>query len=135
MRKRTLCLATWLLATGTYSGAVAEESTSKPAKVSRPFEYAGYTSPTLTGSKRSAEYVPMSDGEKLAVDIFMPSGGSAPRAFPVILQYTPYQRSTIDPKTGKTGSFSKTLINQFFLSYGYALVYADMRGTGASTIP
>ncbi len=133
MAKRTLFVAMLLLAVGIRSGVADQDSASRPAKVSKPFAYAGYTSREFKGSKRSAQYVPMSDGEKLAVDIFVPTDGPARTAFPVILQYTPYQRSTINPKTGQIGSFMQSFINSFFLSYGYALVYADMRGTGAST--
>ncbi len=112
----------------------AEESpASEPAKVSRPFAYSGYSKPQYMTSRRFGEYVPMSDGVKLAIDVYLPTGGTGAKRFPVVMQYTPYHRSTIDPKTGQVVSLMPPVFNQFLLSYGYAVVYADMRGTGAST--
>lgn len=133
MTRPTASLAILLAAAGTEFSVAGQATESKPAKVSKPFQYVGYTSPEFKGSRQFAEYVPMSDGVKLAVDVFVPTGGPERSAFPVILQYTPYQRSEIDPKKGPKRDLMNTLINSFFLSYGYALVYADMRGTGAST--
>ncbi len=108
------------------SGAAPAIDTRTSAKPSAypepPAEYKTYT--------RSAEYVAMPDGTKLAVDIYLPADGPQRKAFPVVFQYTPYQRSTIDPKTGK---ISEAGAARFFTSHGYAVVCADMRGTGAST--
>ncbi len=133
MTRRSLPAAVLFLVAGIQGTVVAEEPKPEPAKISKPFVYSGYTSPEFKGSKRSSAYVRMSDGQKLAVDIYLPAGGPARTAFPVILQYTPYQRTTIDPKTGRIGSLMQSVFNQFLLSHGYALVYADIRGTGAST--
>jgi putative CocE/NonD family hydrolase len=100
------------------------------AKVSQPFHYAGYSKPEWTGSERSATFVTMKDGTKLAVDVVVPTGwhgsGPAPSRFPVIFRYTPYGRSYLDLASGRV------IIDPFFLQYGYAMVSADMRGTGGS---
>jgi hypothetical protein len=42
-------------------------------KVSRPFEYSGYSYPEYEGFKKSSEFVIMSDGTRIAVDWFLPS--------------------------------------------------------------
>ncbi len=86
--------------------------------------------PVWSSSARTATFVAMPDGTKLAVDWVVPTGwqgqGPAPTRFPTIFRYTPYGRSFLDPKTGKVP------VEAFFLERGYALVSADMRGTGAS---
>jgi hypothetical protein len=134
----------------------ATGQTAEPVKkVSEPFHYSGYTSPEYTSFTKSSQYIEMSDGVKLAVDVFLPAGGSSgepsakPEAtsFPVVFQYTPYTRSYIHPhmawwqhlyarvKTGTAGPvFDASLEDstRMLLSYGYAYVIADMRGTGAS---
>ncbi len=102
-------------------------------RVSQPFTYAGYSAEEWTGHRRWAEFVTMPDGVKLAVDVVLPTGytgaGDSAARFPVILQYTPYGRSSYDPKTGEVPI---PLNMRFFLRYGYAYVSADMRGTGGS---
>jgi len=103
------------------------------AKTSKPFEYAGYSFPEYKSFKTTSEQVIMSDGAKLALDIHLPAEGPERSAFPVILEYLPYQRSTIDVDTGKVHDITDTKEGKFYLSYGYAIVLADMRGTGAST--
>ena len=125
----------WFLALGLLGNLAlaAENAPSAEAKVSRPFEYSGYSSPEYKSFKTSSEYVMMSDGARLAVDIHLPADGPERAAFPVILEYLPYQRSTIDVDTGQVHDATETKEGRFFLSYGYALVLADMRGTGAST--
>jgi len=77
-------------------------------------------------------YVPMRDEVRLAIDVHLPIQEGGPSCFPVLLEYTPYQRSTIDPKTGVVSDVTGSARGRFFLSHGYALVRADMRGTGAS---
>jgi len=95
--------------------------------------YSGYTRPEYKGVKTFSTYVSMRDGVKLAVDVYLPTDGPARSAFPVVFSYTPYQRSNIDPESGKVRDFTVSPMSRFFLSHGYALVCADMRGTGIST--
>lgn len=102
-------------------------------KVSKPFQYEGYADAPYAGHTTQSIYVPMSDGEKLAIDVFIPADGPKQTAFPVLLEYLPYQRATIDPKTGTVRDAAGSSEGKFYLSHGYALVAADMRGTGAST--
>jgi uncharacterized protein len=133
MTTRRMYVTVLLLIVGVTTACAAEDARPKPAKVSRPFEYSGYSNREFKSWKRFGAYAPMSDGVKLAVDVHVPTKGPARTAFPVILQYTPYQRSTIDPKTGRIGGTMRRIFNQFLVSHGYAVAYADMRGTGAST--
>ena len=103
------------------------------SRVSEPFIYEGYSGEEWTGHRRWAEFVTMPDGVKLAVDVALPAGytGAADSAtrFPVILQYTPYGRSSYNPATGEVPIPPNM---QFFLRHGYAYVSVDMRGTGGS---
>ena len=104
-------------------------------KISRPLEYAGYSFPEFTSYQKLSEYVEMPDGAKLAVDIYLPSEGSKNGPFPAVIFYTPYIRATIDPLSGKIMMFMSPYhenLMRTFTSYGYAVVMADMRGSGAS---
>ncbi len=101
-------------------------------KVSAPFQYSGYTYPEYTGFTRSSEYVEMSDGLKLAVTCYLPSEGPTSGPFPTIFTYLPYKRENIDPNTGDFLTLFDKKVVEFFTSYGYAWVFADMRGSGVS---
>jgi hypothetical protein len=103
------------------------------AKVSLPFEYSGYSTTEYSSFVKMSKYAPMSDGVQLAVDIFLPAGGPSRTKFPVVFQYTPYQRATINPATGAIRDASLNSLAKLLLSYGYAFAVADMRGSGAST--
>jgi uncharacterized protein len=101
--------------------------------VQLPMPYPASNEPAYENFNKHSEYVPMSDSTKIAVDIFIPSQGDENNQFPVILSYTPYQRAHINHDTGEIYDQSANNISRFLLSHGYALVAADMRGTGAST--
>ncbi len=73
---------------------------------------------------RTSVYVPMKDGVRLAVDVFLPNDLAAGTKLPTILVSTRYWRAAEGQPAGQ--------MEQFFLSRGYAYVYADVRGTGAS---
>src|SRR5439155_7325591 len=61
--------------------------------------------------------IPVSDGERLGADLYLPSGQGP---FPVLLTITPYGKNG----AGRTASS--------FLSHGYAVVAVDSRGLRAS---
>lgn len=67
-------------------------------------------------------YVPMHDGTKLAVDVYLPSGKGSGGKFPSIFIDTRYGRQWEMPHRRPA----------FFLEHGYAMVIVDARGTGAS---
>ena len=130
MKRRCRLVLSIALTLGGVTGFAENEGPL--AKVSKPFQYAGYSSPEYRGSRVFSEYVPMPDGVQLAVDVCLPADGPPRDAFPVIFQYTPYRRARVNPKTGAVSDLSTDGEAKFFLSHGYALVAADMRGTGAS---
>jgi putative CocE/NonD family hydrolase len=70
------------------------------------------------------EWVPMSDGTKLAARLFLPEGADK-HPVPAILEYIPYRRrdSTRD---------GDNLTHPWFAAQGYACVRLDIRGTGDS---
>jgi len=112
--------------------SLAEEK-AVAERVSRPGQYTGYSVPEYGGCRIFSEYVAMPDGVQLAVDVCLPTEGPARESFPVILCYTPYRRGYVNPKTGTVSDISTRGESKLFLSHGYAMVAADMRGTGAST--
>ncbi len=71
---------------------------------------------------RTSRYVAMPDGIRIAVDIYLPEGASRP--LPAILVSTRYWRAAQGQPIGA--------MERFWISRGYAYVYADVRGTGAS---
>ncbi|HWL62621.1 MAG TPA: CocE/NonD family hydrolase [Steroidobacteraceae bacterium] len=82
--------------------------------------------------KRTAWYVPMEDGVRLAITVYTPAGAAADSRFPVLLWYMPGHRENIDPATGRlTPAWSEEDL-EFFTAQGYALAAAEMRGSGAS---
>lgn len=108
--------------------------TAGTGTVSAPFTYSGFSSPEYESYTKTSRYVKVSDGTQLAVDVFLPTDGPHQSSFPVVFQYTPYDRAQVDPVTGEvTMDFAKSPLGDLLLAHGYALAAADMRGTGAST--
>ena len=68
--------------------------------------------------------VPMSDGVKLATDVYLPDGK---RPFPIVLVRTPYGRENVAGGLAKVGAAA-----------GVAMVFQDMRGrfgSGGENLP
>lgn len=76
-----------------------------------------------TGPVRSL-YVPMRDGVRIALDVVLPEGLADGERVPTILTMTRYWRSW-------EGDGPNDL-QRFLTSHGYAVVWGDSRGTGAS---
>lgn len=74
--------------------------------------------------ERRSLYVPMPDGVRLAVDLFLPRGLAPGTRLPAVLVSTRYWRAAQGQPIGPQ--------ERFWLSRGYAFVSADVRGTGAS---
>jgi hypothetical protein len=111
-----------------------EESSAGTEEVCAPFTYSGFSSPEYASYTKTSEYVRMPDRTQLAVDVFLPADGPDQSSFPVVFEYTPYARAMVDPAASEVSAdFAKTSLGELLLSYGYALVAADMRGTGAAT--
>jgi putative CocE/NonD family hydrolase len=75
-------------------------------------------------------YVPMPDGVRLAVDVWLPAGTTAGDRLPTVLETDRYWRAR-----AYTGGIKDNPNYQIALPWnrrGYAYVFADLRGTGAS---
>ena len=74
--------------------------------------------------------IPMSDGVRLAADIYRSVNASNAKQYPVLLEYLPYRKDE-----SRARNYS---MYSYFLDHGYIVVRVDMRGTGNSegrTIP
>ena len=74
--------------------------------------------------------ITMSDGIRLAADIYWPAGADKKDRFPILLEYLPYRKDE-----NRARNYS---LYSYFLEHGYLVVRVDMRGTGNSegiTIP
>jgi len=149
--KHSRCAAFLVLAStlALLANCSPKETKKSEVRVSRPFQYSGYSYPEYKSYVKKSEYVEMKDGTKLAVDIFLPSDGPEKKSFPVVFEYTPYSRAYVLPSQtkwyvrlgvkkmiGTSGPVldSYTLVDtvKLLLKHGYAFACADMRGTGAS---
>ncbi len=74
------------------------------AKVSQFGKYQGYTEAAYDGNQRRSEYLTLSNGTRLAYDLYLPTkkGVPADKPLPVLFKYTPYTRAfTIFDKDGR----------------------------------
>jgi putative CocE/NonD family hydrolase len=64
-------------------------------KISEFGKYQGYSEEIYDGSKRTSDYLTLSDGTRLAYDLFLPTKNNAPadKPLPVLFKYTPYDRA------------------------------------------
>lgn len=86
------------------------------------------------GFVRTSQYVPMRDGARIAVDVYLPSALARGQSVPTILWQTRYfRRYRFHPwAEGLGGLLGKMGDIRRFLGAGYAYVAVDVRGTGAS---
>lgn len=75
-------------------------------------------------------YVPMPDGVRLAVDVWLPAGTTAGARLPTVLETDRYWRARA--YTGGIKNNPNYYIAAPWNARGYAYVFADLRGTGAS---
>jgi predicted acyl esterase len=77
-----------------------------------------------------SEYVRMPDGGRLAVDVWLPAGTTAGARLPTVLEADRYWRA--QAYAGGLKDNQNYYIAQPWNARGYAYVFADLRGTGAS---
>jgi putative CocE/NonD family hydrolase len=77
-----------------------------------------------------SQYVRMPDGVRLAVDVWLPAGIPAGARLPTVLETDRYWRARA--YTGGVTSNPNYDIAAPWNARGYAYVFADLRGTGAS---
>jgi putative CocE/NonD family hydrolase len=76
----------------------------RPRIISEFGQYQGYSEENYDGSKRASDYLTLSDGTRLAYDLFLPTKKNvvADKPLPVLFKYTPYGRAwTVFDKDGK----------------------------------
>jgi uncharacterized protein len=78
-----------------------------------------------------ALYIPMRDGTRIAVDVWLPESLPAQVKMPAILRATRYWRAQ-DLVSGDFRRDANYQTARIFIDAGYALVLVDARGTGAS---
>ena len=105
--------------------------TAVEEKVSSPGEYSGYSQPDYATWETTSEYVPMRDGTKIAVDVYHPTEGPEGK-IPAVLIMTPYHRASVMEGEVVDLMSDPDSPTRTIVSYGYAVVCADIRGTGAS---
>ncbi|MFC4313171.1 CocE/NonD family hydrolase [Steroidobacter flavus] len=103
------------------------------AKESRPGVYRGYSEARFSEWQKTSQYVSMSDGVKLAVDIYRPAvnGRAVDEKFPVVWIHTPYRRAYTDPKGTLVNPLERLYLMPL-LNHGYVVAAVDTRGRGAS---
>ncbi len=74
---------------------------------------------------RQSLYLPMRDGVRIAVDVWLPATLQPGQIVPTLLRMTRYWRAA-------EGIPQEDLFEQWFIESGYALVVVDARGSGAS---
>ena len=125
-----------------YSGPAIELDTAGQ------FEYDALQEIKLNQFEKKKQYVTLSDDTQIATNIFLPTVSSSTKV-PTIFIFTPYNRSIVIPDlawwekcaakafTGNWGPVFNGIPNRKTInsltSNGYAIVVADMRGTGASS--
>ena len=128
---RRLCrLSALVLILLIMSVGIGHAETQTEDKVSAPGEYSGYTWPEYESWTTTSEYVTMRDGVRIAVDVHMPAEGPDREEFPTVLLMTPYHRASVTDE-GEV-LYPPSPEGQLLPLYGYVIVVADIRGTGAS---
>ncbi|OGD18598.1 MAG: hypothetical protein A2Y69_05960 [Candidatus Aminicenantes bacterium RBG_13_59_9] len=102
------------------------------AKISSFGEYKGYSVAAYDSWVRDSLYLTMRDGVRIAIDVLRPAKGGKPAGekLPVIWSHTRYRRATL--RDGKIYSVVDSPLYQSFITHGYILANADVRGSGAS---
>ena len=112
---RRSAVTKWLVLLCAGSVAVTDAAAARQA--------APRTGPTFS------RYVPMRDGVRLAVDVWMPAGPNSAKV-PTLLMFTRYWRSFRANKAPR-GEIMEAPVKHF-TGVGYAVAIVDVRGTGAS---
>lgn len=126
-RLRLLIVLVLLVLSGPSPGA--GQTTDRPVNLmlssmpagKDPQRYPGYVEPKYQELERHSVYLTMRDGVKIAIDVVLPKPLVAGAKVPAIMHMTRYWRSNQADKPAP-----------FFPSHGYAQVFVDARGTGAS---
>jgi uncharacterized protein len=86
--------------------------------------YQGYRAPRFTELTLRSLYITMRDGVKIAIDVVLPKDLPEGEKLPALMHLTRYLRA----REGAGPNDQQ----RFFAQHGYAIIYVDVRGTGAS---
>jgi putative CocE/NonD family hydrolase len=81
--------------------------------------------PTYATMQKVQTTIPMKDGVRLAVNLYMPEGAKPEDKFPAILEYLPYRKD--DWTLSRDWD-----LHLYWVRRGYVTARVDIRGTGAS---
>ena len=76
------------------------------------------------GMQIESAWIPMTDGNRLSVDLYQPTGGASGDRHPVLLEYLPYRKHEARSRNWPLYSY--------FVQRGYVVAAVDIRGTGNS---
>ena len=92
----------------------------------------------FAGATRTSVYVPMRDGTRIALDVYLPTGLREGERVPTVLVQTPYFRSmefrrpAFERIVRKLSLVGGAEFAEEICRFGYANVVMDLRGSGAS---
>lgn len=134
-----------LLGLGLVFGCALRQPANAQQKISRPGHYSGYTQIEFKQYDRKSLYLPMRDGVRLAVDVYLPrqvmkrweAGETDLQQLPTVLYLTRYVRSLqLKWAYRWLRRYVTTSVPQeeiaFLVKRGYAVLVVDVRGCGAS---
>jgi len=81
--------------------------------------------PLYSGIRIQKTWIPMPDGVKLAVTLYLPEGASPSEKFPSILEYIPYRKDDWQESWDYE-------LHSYYVLRGYVSARVDIRGTGTS---
>ena len=98
---------------------------SAPAISARTGEQVQASPPIYPSMVKVQSTIPLTDGIRLAVSLYMPEGAKPDEKFPAILEYLPYRKD--DWTLSRDWN-----LHTYFVRRGYVVARVDIRGTGAS---
>ncbi len=93
--------------------------------------YEGHAAPQYEDLTVEALYVTMRDNVKIAIDLMLPKDMPDDAKIPTIVKSTRYWRA-VDYRPPVSWFQGPEEFERFFTSHGYAVIYVDARGSGAS---
>ncbi len=124
-----------ILVFSVFALSCGSNDSSTPGRVSRPGEYAGYGDAIYDDEYEiTSQYVQVSDGTRLAMDLYRPkdkaAGNVITTPLPVLWMHTPYNRRYSNNKVLTVESYPGTAAR--LVKYGYVVATVDFRGLYAS---
>ena|SRR6516165_5542850 len=89
-----------------------------------PAEADDSATPPLYAVRIARAWIPMKDGVRLAVNLFLPVGAKPEETFPALLEYLPYRKDD----WSKQRDYG---LHSYFVRRDYVAARVDIRGTGS----